>query len=123
MKKILLVEDEATLQKTLGGALRKRGYEVKSALDGELGLRLAEKEEPDLILLDLMLPKMHGLDVLRALREEKKTKNIPVVILTNMEDINEIETAIELGATTYLVKSNYNLDEVLDKIDKIFKEE
>jgi DNA-binding response OmpR family regulator len=123
MKKILLVEDEAALQKTLGEALRKKGYEVKSALDGGLGLRLAKKEEPNLILLDLMLPKMHGLDVLRALREEKKTKNIPVVILTNMEDINEIETAIELGATTYLVKSNYNLDEVLDKIDKIFKEE
>lgn len=123
MKKILLIEDEAALQKTLGQALRNIGYDVKSALDGEIGLRLAKEEKPDLIMLDLMLPKMHGLDVLKNMRDQEETKEIPVVILTNLENVAEVERAIELGATTYLIKSNYNLDEVVTKIKKVLGDE
>lgn len=118
MKKILFIEDEAAVQKTLGQSLRNKGYEVQAALDGELGLRLAKKEKPDLILLDLILPKIHGLDVLEKLRKDKETKDIPVIILTNLENVGEVERAIELGATTYLVKANYSLEEVVDKVKK-----
>lgn len=118
MKTILFIEDEAAIQKTLGEALRKRGYEVKSAIDGEAGLRLAKSENPDLVLLDLILPKMHGLEVLEKLRQDDKTKDLPVIILTNLENIGEVERAIELGSTTYLVKTNYSLEEVIDKVKK-----
>ncbi len=116
MKKILFIEDEATLQKTIGETLRKEGYKVLSALDGETGLRLAQQELPDLILLDLILPKMHGLDLLAKLREDEKTKDIPVIVLTNIENPQGIEKAVSLGARAYLVKSDYKLDEVIKKI-------
>jgi DNA-binding response OmpR family regulator len=118
MKKILFIEDESALQKTFGDLLEAKGYEMVSALDGELGINLARTERPDLILLDLVLPKVHGLDVLKKLKEYPATKNIPVMILTNLEGISEVEKALELGATTYLVKAQYDLEEVFSKIKK-----
>lgn len=119
MKKILFVEDEAALQEALGGFLRQAGYEVISALDGEIGLRLAESEQPDLILLDLILPKFGGFEVLERLKKDDKVKNIPVIILTNMENMEDINNAIQLGAKTYLVKTEYELKEVIDTVKKI----
>lgn len=116
MKKILFVEDESVLQKTCGEVLRKQGYKVLSALDGEIGLRLAKTQKPDLILLDLILPKIDGFELLKKLKESEETKTIPVIILTNLEGVGDVEKAIELGATTYLVKTDYNLEEVVDKI-------
>ena len=122
MKKILFVEDEANLQKTFVDVLGAEGYQVISALDGEIGLRLAESEKPDLILLDLMLPKIYGLDVLRQLKASQETKDIPVIILTNLDQTENIKNALELGATTYLIKSNYSLEDVVEKIKKALKE-
>jgi len=122
MKKILFIEDEAALQKTFGEILRQEGYEMVSALDGEIGLRLAEAEKPDLILLDLILPRMHGFDVLKELKTKEPTKNIPIIILTNLEKAEDIQKALELGATTYLVKANYTLEEVIKKVKKVLKE-
>jgi len=116
MKKILFIEDESALQKTFGDLLAQEGYEMISALDGELGLRLAKEKNPDLILLDLILPKMHGLQVLEELKKEEKTKEIPVIVLTNLEEMENINKAIQAGADTYLVKANYKLEEVLEKI-------
>src|SRR3989344_3099294 len=122
MKKILFVEDESALQKTFGEVLKQEGYEMTSALDGETGLRLAKQIKPDLILLDLILPKLHGFDVLKKLKEIPDTKEIPVIVLTNLERAEDIEKALEFGATTYLVKENYSLDEVMEKIKKILHE-
>ncbi len=121
MKKILFIEDEASLQKTLGELLRGEGYEVISALDGESGLNLARTQSPDLIILDLILPKIHGLDVLKELKKDDTTREIPIIILTNLEDMASVEKALELGATTYLVKANYTLEEVLEKIKNALK--
>jgi len=121
MKKILFIEDESALQKTFGDLLSQEGYKMISALDGEIGLKLAEKEEPDLILLDLILPKEHGFKVLKKLKEDPKTKEIPIIILTNLEGIKDVDKALELGATTYLVKASYTLEEVLEKIKKALK--
>ena len=123
MKKILFVEDESALQRTFSDALSGEGYEVISALDGETGLRLAKELKPDLIILDLVLPKIHGLDVLRKLRASEETNSIPVIILTNLEDIKDVEKSIELGATTYLVKSQYSLEEVISKIKQALNQE
>jgi CheY-like chemotaxis protein len=116
MKKILFIEDESALQKSLGDTLKNEGYEVISALDGEVGLRLAKTKKPDLILLDLILPKMDGFEVLEELVQDPKTKDIPVIILTNLERMEDIERALELGAKTYLVKANYTLKEVIEKV-------
>ena len=121
-KTILFIEDESALQKTFGDILREEGYEMISALDGEVGLRLAKEKKPDLILLDLILPRVHGFDVLKKLKEDKETKEIPVIVLTNLEGIGDVDKALEMGATTYLVKAQYSLEEVVDKIKKALHE-
>jgi DNA-binding response OmpR family regulator len=121
MKKILFIEDESALQKTFSDVLEKEGYKVISALDGESGLRLAKSERPDLILLDLILPKKDGFEVLKELKKEEITKEIPVIVLTNLEEIESVEKALELGATTYLVKAQYTLEEVIKKVKGVIE--
>ena len=116
MKTILLIEDEPIFQKTVGQFLEKEGYQIESALDGQVGLALAKKFKPDLILLDLILPKKDGFEVLKELKKDATTKDIPVIILTNLEGGTDVEKALSLGATTYLVKANYELEEVVKKI-------
>ena len=122
MKKILFIEDESALQKTFGEILTIEGYEMVSALDGETGLKLAQTEKPDLIILDLVLPKLHGFEVLRKVKADKEIKDIPVIVLTNLETMADVEKAIELGAMTYLVKANYSLEEVINKVKKALTE-
>ncbi len=121
-QKILFVEDETALQKTIGDILKQEKYKVVSAMDGEAGLQMARTEKPDLILLDLVLPKMHGFEVLKALKADEATKYIPIIVLTNLESMGDIEKALELGATTYLVKASYTLEEVVQKIKKTLGE-
>ena len=116
-KKILVIEDEATLQKALNDVLLQEGFEVSSASDGITGLEIAKKENPDLILLDIILPKMDGFEVLAKLKADDE--NTPVVILTNLSDVNDVQKALDLGATTYLVKADYHLNEVIQKIKEI----
>ena len=115
-KKILIVEDEVTLQKALTEFLTAEGFEVLSALDGEKGLGLAKSEKPDLVILDIILPKKDGYEVLTEIKNSEETKNIPVILLTNLESPEDIDRAFEKGASTYLVKSNYRLEEVVKKI-------
>ncbi len=118
MKTILFIEDESALQKTFGEILRREGYEMISALDGETGLKLCKTKKPDLIILDLVLPKLHGFEVLKKVKADEEIKDIPVIVLTNLETMSDVEKAIELGATTYLVKANYSLEEVISKVKK-----
>jgi len=115
-QKILVVEDEATLQKTLQEVLTAENYEVFSALDGQRGFEIAKEEIPDLILLDIILPKMDGFEVLAAIKAEEKTESVPVIILTNLGGIDDIQKALDLGATTYIVKADFSLEDVLRKI-------
>ena len=122
-KTILLIEDEAALQKILGEVLSAEGYKVLSALDGKVGLRLAKEKTPDLILLDLVLPKMMGFEVLEQLHHNGETKGIPVIVLTNLENLQDVQRATDLGATTYLVKSNYELGEVVQKVKAVLEHE
>lgn len=117
-KIILFIEDESALQKTFTESLAPEGYNIISALDGETGLKIAKTKKPDLILLDLILPKIHGFEVLKKLKEDAATKNIPIIILTNLESVENVDKALELGATTYLVKTKYTLNEVISKIKK-----
>lgn len=119
MKTIIFIEDEPTLQKTIGRFLENEGYEIKSAIDGETGLAMVKKIKPDLVLLDLILPKKDGFEVLKEIKEDETTKNIPVIILTNLEKTADVEKTLSLGATTYLVKANYELEEIVKKIKEI----
>ena len=122
MKTILFIEDEAAIHRTFSDALSKENYDIISALDGEIGLRLAKEKKPDLILLDLVLPKLNGFEVLKALKADEATKAIPVIVLTNLEQMEDIQRVIDLGARTYLVKSNYDLAEVVAMIKKAIEE-
>ncbi len=121
MTKILFIEDESALQRAVTSVLSDEGFEVFSALDGEIGIRLVKEKKPDLVLLDLVLPKKDGFEVLKEMREDPELKNIPVIILSNLERSEEISRALELGATTYLVKTNYRLEEVVQKIQQTLK--
>lgn len=123
MKKILFVEDESSLQKAVGDFLTQEGFEVLSALNGNIGLQRAREEKPDLILLDLILPQKDGFELLGELRNDGSTKDIPVIVLTNLESVTDIDRALELGARTYLVKSNYSLEDLLEKIKTTFAEQ
>lgn len=122
MKKILFVEDESTLQRAATQVFTEEGYQVFSALDGEAAIQYAKREKPDIILLDLVIPKKDGFEVLEEIKKDPATSNIPVVILSNLEGSSDVEKALERGATTYLVKTNYKLDEVVVKIKQLLGE-
>lgn len=114
-KKILIVEDDRSLQNALVEILAKEGYETISAFDGEEGLEKARSENPDLIMLDIILPKKDGYEVLGEIKKSPQ-KDIPVLILTNLEEINNVQQALDLGATTFMVKSDFSLKDVVEKI-------
>ncbi len=120
-KKILIVEDEATLQKALAEFLAEDGFEVLCASDGEQAVLLAKSKKPDLVLLDIILPKKDGYEVLTELKSEAGTKSIPVILLTNLESPEDIDRAFEKGASTYLVKSNYKLEDIAKKVKETLK--
>ncbi len=122
-QKILIIEDEETLQKALQEILLQENYEVVSALDGELGFKMASSEMPDMILLDLILPKMDGFEVLEALRKDEKTKKIPIIILTNLGGTEDVQKALVLGATNYVVKADHDLSEIVEKVKEVIGQE
>ncbi|MEI7426187.1 MAG: response regulator [Candidatus Moraniibacteriota bacterium] len=121
MTKILLVEDELTLHKALKEFLEEASFEIISAFNGEDAVVLAKSSKPDLILLDIILPKKDGFEVLADLKLDEKIQKVPVVLLTNLESAENIQKAFDAGATTYLVKSNYKLEDIVKKIKEILK--
>jgi len=120
MKKILIVEDEQNLSKLLQLNFESSGYSVIRAINAEEAYASLEKA-PDLILLDILLPGEDGLEILRKIKKDPKTKNIPVIMLSNFDDSNRKERAKKLGAVDYLVKSNNDPDTVLEKVQKYLK--
>lgn len=120
-KKVLIVEDDVVLAKTLVEFMSGEGFSVSHGHDGEEGEQLAKKIIPDLILLDVILPKKDGYEVLEALKKEESTKNIPIVLLTNLGSLKDVEKALGLGATTYLVKGDYSLEDIANKAKEILK--
>ena len=118
-KRILLVEDDRFLRRACEASLRQRGHAVTTAADGEEGLRMARAERPDLILLDLLMPKLSGVDVLRALRNDPATRGLLVVILSNSSREEDVRAVTALGISGYFVKSNLSLQELGEKIDRL----
>lgn len=120
--KVALIEDEEVLLDVLENKLKKEGYEVFSARDGQAGLELVRAIRPDLILLDVVMPKMDGFEVLAHLQEDKNLADIPIIIISNSGQPVEIERALSMGVKDYLIKAEFDPQEVLDKIKKQLKD-
>lgn len=116
-KKILIVEDDLFIRELYERTLTQAGYAVVTAADGQEGLKLA-KDKPDLVLLDIMLPKVHGIDVLKKLKEDQTTKNIPIVMLTNLGQENIMNEAFKIGAAGYLVKMRFEPQEIVNYVQE-----
>lgn len=120
-KKILVVDDEDSVREIYRHEFTSSGYDVVVAADGEEGLLKAGEERPGIILLDIMLPKMSGIEVLRALKENELTKTIPVLLLTNLGEETIIKEGFELGADGYLLKVSYTPAQVVDEVKKFLE--
>ena len=108
-KKILIIEDDKFLMKLYSDKLRREGFDVAMSITGEEGLLRAPSYEPDLIFLDIILPRENGFDVLSKLKLDPATKHIPVIILTNLGREKDVKTGIELGAADYLIKTDFSI--------------
>jgi DNA-binding response OmpR family regulator len=120
-KKVLVVDDEDSVREIYRHEFLNNGYTVVVAEDGEEGLLKAGEETPNIILLDIMLPKMSGIEVLRALKENELTKKIPVLLLTNLGEETIIKEGFELGADGYLLKVSYTPSQVVEEVKKFFE--
>lgn len=113
---ILVVEDDRQLRKALTTKLDQIGYKVVSAPDGEAGLKLALDKQPDLLILDMLMPKLNGNDMLKMLRKDRRGKHIPVVVLTNDASPKSAQAAIKRGAPAYFSKASISLAEVVEVV-------
>lgn len=120
-KKILIIEDDKFLRELIGQKLLKEGYDIAEAVDGEKGIKGAKDEKPDLILLDLILPGMDGFEVLIKIKGDSKTAQIPVIILSNLGQKDDIEKGLKMGAADYLIKAHFSPGEIIDKVKVILK--
>ncbi len=116
-KTILIVEDELSMQRALKNKLEQAGYKVGTAADGMQALDEIRRTKPDLVLLDLIMPKLDGISVLRELKKDPDLRNLPVVILTNLSTGDKVAEAMQLGTFDFLVKANYSLEDVLRKVN------
>ena len=116
MSKILLVEDDRFLIKAVYTKLTQKGFEVVLANDGDEAISKAKTEKPELVLLDMVLPKKSGFEVLRELKGNPETASIPVFILSNLAQDQDIQEGKALGAEDYIVKSNTSLSAIVDKV-------
>lgn len=120
-RKILIIEDDKFLRELMVRKLVNDGYEVIEATNGEEGVRTAKAEKPDLILLDLILPGIDGFESLTRIRKDQEIANIPVIILSNLGQKEDIEKGLKLGATDYLIKAHFAPREIAEKIASILK--
>jgi len=120
--RILLIEDDKILRRACEASLKKRGFTVLTAVDGEEGLQQARIGAPNLILLDMLMPKLSGIETLEALKKDEQTRDIPVVILSNSSLDSDVQKATALGAAGYLVKASLSLQELGDRVVSYLKE-
>ena len=120
--RVLLIEDDQFLRRACEVSLKKRGFTVITAVDGEEGLQKASTESPDIILLDMLMPKLSGIDTLEALKKDDRMRSIPVVILSNAMVEADMARAKTLGAVGYLVKASLSLQEVGDRVISFLEE-
>lgn len=118
---MLIVEDDEVLLRALYLTFHEGNYTIATASDGDTGLKMAERLKPDLILLDLLLPKISGFDFLKYIKADPALKKIPVIVLSNLGDEDDITKTKDLGALDYFIKATTDLGELKNKIDKLLK--
>lgn len=121
MPKILIVEDDKFLRELIVAKLSKENYDVVVAVDGEEGIKKVKEEKPDLILLDLILPGIDGFEVLSQIKNDPSVAHIPVIIVSNLGQREDIERGISLGANDYLIKAHFTPGEIIDKIRAVLQ--
>ncbi len=119
MPKVLLVEDDEMLHSMYTQKFEKEGYEVISAYNGSDGVKKAQTEKPALILMDIIMPKMDGFVALKKLKKKDETKDIPVIMLTNLGQEEDVKKGKELGADDYFIKANHTPAEVVAKVKEL----
>lgn len=119
MPKILIVEDDSILQSAYDTVLTMEGYETRTAPDGIEGLRLAQEDEPDVILLDMLMPNLNGLEFLRAYDAKNKHPHCKIIVFSNMSVPSDVKDAMQLGATKYLTKSSFTPKEMVSIIKEV----
>jgi len=119
-KSILLVEDDPFLIDIYTTKLKESGFGVEVASDGESALRKVKEKEPDLVILDIVLPQLDGWEILRQIKSDPKLKNIKIIILSNLGQKEEVEKGVELGAVKYLIKAHYTPSQVVEEIKEIY---
>ena len=116
MKKILIIEDDEFLRKLIVSKIKEHGFNVLEAVDGEEGIKKIQEEKPDLVLLDLILPGAGGFEVLSKMKEDRGLSSIPVIILANLGQKEDIERGLKLGAVDYLIKAHFTPHGIIEKI-------
>lgn len=120
-KKILVVEDDKFLRELIVQKLIKEEYDVSQAIDGEEGVKKIKAEKPDLILLDLILPGIDGFEVLAKIKEDSTLSAIPVIVLSNLGQQEDVERGLRLGAVDYLIKAHFTPGEIIERIRSVLK--
>jgi len=123
MQKILVIEDDTFLRELIVQKLLKEGYEIVEAVDGEDGIKKVTEEKPDIILLDIILPGIDGFEVLKKIKEDEKVQDIPVIILSNLGQQDDIDKGIKLGAKDYLIKAEFTPGEIVEKVRSVLGQE
>lgn len=119
--RVLLVEDEKMLSSMYATKFTKEGFDLIQAFDGEEGLAKAQSLKPDLILLDIIMPKLDGFVVLKMLKQDAALKKIPIILLSNLGQDEDIRKGKELGANDYFIKANHTPAEIVDKVKSFFE--
>ena len=114
--KVLIVEDEEALRKVLQEKMEHAGFEAFAAKDGDEGWEMAKSKNPDIILLDLILPKRSGFDILSLLKQDAELKDIPVIVLSNLAEDENLKKALAMGAEDYFVKAQHPINEIVEKV-------
>ncbi len=120
-KRILIVEDDKFLRELISQKLISEGYDIIEAVDGEKGIKSIKEEKPDLVLLDLILPGIDGFEVLAKMKEDPIVAQIPVIILSNLGQKDDIERGLKMGANDYLIKAHFTPGEIIEKIKTTLK--
>jgi CheY-like chemotaxis protein len=116
---ILVVEDEGLLRELLVEKMNIEGFQTLEANDGDIGLEIALDKKPDLILLDMLMPRMSGMEMLKRLRADERGRSLPVIVLSNLNEKESVAESAEQGVVEYLIKSNFSLEDIIVKIREI----
>ena len=118
MTKVVVADDDRMFRKAAETTLRRQGYSVATASDGEEALQLIRSEQPDIIVLDLIMPKLQGFDVLQILKQDTLTSDIPVIVLSSLTQEQDKQEALDLGAVAYFNKSTLSLGELVNQVER-----